>query len=126
MNVVEMTGITKQFGQVIANNNVNFELRKGEVHALLGENGAGKTTLMRILYGLYKADEGDVSINGQKVKIGSPKYAIQNGIGMVTQHFALVPPFTVAENVVMGSLDQVYLDMRVYEEKVAQAARKFG
>ncbi|HAY83633.1 MAG TPA: ABC transporter ATP-binding protein [Chloroflexi bacterium] len=126
MNVVEMTGITKQFGQVVANNNVNFELRKGEVHALLGENGAGKTTLMRILYGLYKADEGDVSINGQKVKIGSPKDAIQNGIGMVTQHFALVPPFTVAENVVMGSLDQVYLDMRVYEEKVAQAAQKFG
>lgn len=126
MNIVEMKGITKQFGPVLANEKVEFELRKGEVHALLGENGAGKTTLMRILYGLYKADEGEIYIRGQNVKIGSPKDAIENGIGMVTQHFALVPPFSVAENVIMGSLDQVHVDMNIYERKVAQAAEKFG
>lgn len=126
MNIVEMKGITKQFGPVLANQKVDFELKKGEVHALLGENGAGKTTLMRILYGLYKADEGEIFIKDQNVKIGSPKDAIEHGIGMVTQHFALVPPFSVAENVIMGSLDKVHVDMNVYEKKVAQAAEKFG
>ena len=102
MDAVQMVGITKQFGPLIANNKVDFELRKGEVHALLGENGAGKTTLMRILYGLYKADSGEIRVNGKPVQINSPKDAIANGIGMVSQHFTLVPPLTVAENVVLG------------------------
>ena len=101
MHIVEMQGITKQFGELIANDQVNFYLRKGEVHALLGENGAGKTTLMRILYGFYHQDSGQIRINGKKVTIHSPKDAIAQGIGMVTQHFALVPPLTVAENVLL-------------------------
>lgn len=126
MNVVEMHNITKQFGELIANDNVEFELHKGEIHALLGENGAGKTTLMRILYGLYQQTSGDIFINGKVVEINSPKDAIANGIGMVTQHFALVPPMTVAENVVLGYTDHFILDRAQIENKVGEAARKFG
>ena len=126
MHVVEMRQITKQFGDVIANDRVDFQLRKGEIHALLGENGAGKTTLMRILFGLYQEDSGEVVIDGQPVRIGSPKDAIELGIGMVTQHFALVPPFSVAENVVMGYRESLSLDMKVIEAEVAGSAGKFG
>ena len=126
MNVVEMHNITKQFGELLANDNVEFELHKGEIHALLGENGAGKTTLMRILYGLYQQTSGDIFINGKVVEINSPKDAISNGIGMVTQHFALVPPMTVAENVVLGYTDHFILDRAQIENKVGEAARKFG
>jgi general nucleoside transport system ATP-binding protein len=126
MHIVEMKGITKQFGDVIANDHVDFYLRKGEVHALLGENGAGKTTLMRILYGLYKQDAGDVLVNDTKVTIHSPKDAIAQGIGMVTQHFALVPPLTVAENVVLGFTDSFVLDRAEIEKKVGDASEKFG
>lgn len=103
MNVIELKGITKKFPGVLANDSVNFELEKGEIHALLGENGAGKTTLMKCLYGLYQPDSGDIIINGQKVNVTSPNVAIEHGIGMVHQHFMLVPPFTVAENIVLGS-----------------------
>ncbi len=99
---VKMQGITKRFPGVIANDNINFELEKGEIHALLGENGAGKTTLMKCLYGLYEADEGEIFINGKEVNVTSPNVAIKNGIGMVHQHFMLVPPFTVAENIILG------------------------
>ena len=99
---VDMQGITKRFPGVIANDSVDFQLEKGEIHALLGENGAGKTTLMKCLYGLYEADEGEIFINGKKVDITSPNVAISHGIGMVHQHFMLVPPFTVAENIVLG------------------------
>ena len=126
MHIVEMQGITKQFGELIANDHVNFYLRKGEVHALLGENGAGKTTLMRILYGLYHQDSGQVRINDKKVTIHSPKDAIALGIGMVTQHFALVPPLTVAENVVLGYTDSFILDRAAIETRVAEASEKFG
>ncbi|MEN8098442.1 MAG: ABC transporter ATP-binding protein [Chloroflexota bacterium] len=126
MHVVEMRQITKQFGDVIANDHVDFQLRKGEIHALLGENGAGKTTLMRILFGLYKEDSGDVVVEDQPVHIGSPKDAIELGIGMVTQHFALVPPFSVAENVVMGYRESLSLDMKAIEAEVASSAAKFG
>lgn len=101
-NVIEMKNITKQFPGVLANENVNFKLRKGEIHVLLGENGAGKTTLMNILYGLYKPTSGDIFINGEKVEVDNPKIAINKGIGMVHQHFMLVPPFTVAENIILG------------------------
>ena len=99
---VDMQGITKRFPGVLANDSVDFQLKEGEIHALLGENGAGKTTLMKCLYGLYEADKGDIVINGKKVDITSPNVAIRHGIGMVHQHFMLVPPFTVAENIVLG------------------------
>jgi simple sugar transport system ATP-binding protein len=97
-----MRGIKKSFPGVNANDNIDFQLKAGEVHALLGENGAGKTTLMNILYGLYKQDEGEIFIKGQKVDIKNPKHAIQLGIGMVHQHFMLVDVFSVMENVVLG------------------------
>ncbi len=126
MNVVEMHAITKYFGDLMANDHVDFELRKGEIHALLGENGAGKTTLMRILYGLYHQDSGEVLINGKPVIINSPKDAIANNIGMVTQHFALVPPMTVAENIVLGYTDKFILDYSAIEDKVSKAAQKYG
>src|SRR3972149_1219520 len=95
---VEMRGITKRFPGVLANDHVEFDLRAGEIHTLLGENGAGKSTLMKILYGLYQADEGQILINGQPVRIKSPADALHRGIGMIHQHFQLVPAFTVAEN----------------------------
>jgi general nucleoside transport system ATP-binding protein len=126
MDAVQMVGITKQFGPLIANNKVDFELRKGEVHALLGENGAGKTTLMRILYGLYKADSGEVRVNGKPVQINSPKDAIANGIGMVSQHFTLVPPLSVAENIVLGFNTGMTLDPKLVNKNVEEAAKKYG
>ncbi len=126
MFAVEMKEIVKRFGDLVANDHVNFELKQGEVHALLGENGAGKTTLMRILYGLYHADEGAIYVNGQRVSITSPKDAIALGIGMVSQHFTLVPPLTVAENVVLGYNPGVRLKPREIERRVAEAAERFG
>ena len=123
---VEMRGITKRFGPVIANHHVNFSLAQGEIHALLGENGAGKTTLMRILYGLYHPDEGEIRVKGNPVTIHSPKDAIQLGIGMVTQHFALAAPLTVAENVILGYTDSFRLDLDSAQDKVCEAAQRFG
>lgn len=126
MYIVEMQKVTKIFGELVANDHVDFQLRKGEIHALLGENGAGKTTLMRILYGLYQQTTGDIFINGEKVTINSPKDAIRKGVGMVTQHFALVPPMTVAENVVLGYTDSFVLDQAAIEKKVGEAADQFS
>src|SRR5262249_23173905 len=100
--VLELRGITKQFPGVLANDHVDFDLRKGEVHALLGENGAGKSSLMSMLYGLYTAESGEMLLNGKPVKIGSPKDAIELGIGMVHQHFMLIPVMTVTENIVLA------------------------
>jgi ABC-type uncharacterized transport system ATPase subunit len=126
MYVVEMKGIFKRFGAVVANNGVNFDLCPGEIHALLGENGAGKTTLMRILYGLYHADEGEIYVNGQLASIASPKNAITLGIGMVTQHFALVSPLSVTENIILGYTDGLVIDMETAQQKVANSADHFG
>jgi simple sugar transport system ATP-binding protein len=99
---LQAVGITKRFPGVLANDHVNFTLQKGEIHALLGENGAGKSTLMNIFYGLYQPDEGEISINGRPTQITSPHDAISQGIGMVHQHFMLVPPLTVTENIMLG------------------------
>lgn len=101
--VLEMHGITKQFPGVLANDHVDFDLRKGEIHALLGENGAGKTTLMNILFGFLQPDEGGIHLDNKLIRMQSPRDAIANGVGMVHQHFMLEPTMTVAENVVIGS-----------------------
>ncbi|HWI52788.1 MAG TPA: ATP-binding cassette domain-containing protein, partial [Symbiobacteriaceae bacterium] len=101
--MLKLTGITKRFGSLVANDHIDLEVSKGEIHALLGENGAGKSTLMNVLYGLYTPDEGTIAWKGQKVDIKSPGHAISLGIGMVHQHFMLIPVFTVAENIVLGS-----------------------
>ncbi len=102
MKVVELKGIVKYFPNVVANDKIDFDLQEGEIHALLGENGAGKTTLMNILYGLYQPDGGEIKIKGKRVFIDSPKKAISLGIGMVHQHFTLVPSFSVLENIMLG------------------------
>ncbi len=127
--VVEMKNITKKFGDFTANENINLTVHKGEVHALLGENGAGKTTLMNILYGLYHQTSGEIYINGEKKDISDPNVAIKNGIGMVHQHFMLVEPFTVAENIILG-METVKglgrLDMKTAVKKVEDISKKYG
>lgn len=103
LKVVEMKSITKKFGNFTANDNINLTVHKGEVHALLGENGAGKSTLMNILYGLYHPTSGEIFIKGENVRMENPNVAISHGIGMVHQHFMLVQPFTVAQNIILGT-----------------------
>jgi general nucleoside transport system ATP-binding protein len=127
--VLEMRGVTKQFPGVLANDHVDFDLRKGEVHALLGENGAGKSTLMNILYGLYRADEGEIRTNGKPVTFSSAKDAIDRGIGMVHQHFMLIPVMTVAENIVLEVEPRkagVLLDYDAAVERVRDISTRFG
>jgi len=127
--VLEMRGITKRFPGVVANDHVDFDLRKGEVHALLGENGAGKSTLMNILYGLYKPDEGEILSRGQKVSFHSAKDAIDRGIGMVHQHFMLIPVMTVAENIVLATEPTtagVLLDYDEAVKRVREISERFG
>ena len=126
--LLELKGITKRFPGVVANDHVDFDLRRGEVHALLGENGAGKSTLMNVLYGLYRPDEGEILVNGKPVEMSSPRDAIDLGIGMVHQHFMLIPVMTVAENIVLGvepTREKVFLDEDAAEERVEQIARSF-
>ena len=99
---LELRGITKRFGDLVANDSIDLVVEPGEIHALLGENGAGKSTLMNVLYGLYQPDEGEILIDGEPVTFGGPGDAMRAGIGMVHQHFMLIPVFTVAENVELG------------------------
>jgi simple sugar transport system ATP-binding protein len=124
---VEMKAITKQFPGVLANDNVDFELQEGEIHALLGENGAGKSTLMNILTGLYKPDTGQIFIEGKPVSFGSPKDAIEHGIGMVHQHFMLVPTQTVTENILLG-LDEprFVVNLRQYDSVIEELGQQYG
>jgi general nucleoside transport system ATP-binding protein len=126
--LLELKGITKRFPGVVANDGVDFDLRKGEVHALLGENGAGKSTLMNILYGLYHPDEGEFRLNGKPLRINSPREAIDAGIGMVHQHFMLIPVMTVAENIVLAAEPTrgPFLDERTSENRVRDLSERFG
>ncbi len=126
--VLEARGITKKFPGVIANENVNLTLHKGEILALLGENGAGKSTLMNVIYGLYQPTEGEIWVNGQPVKMRNPNDAIRLGIGMVHQHFQLVPVMTVAENVMLGSESMRYglLDTRSVAARILELSHRYG
>ena len=123
---VRLRGITKRFGDLVANDHIDLDVARGEVHALLGENGAGKTTLMRILYGLTRPDAGAIEVDGQPVTIGSPRDAIAAGIGMVTQHFSLVVPMTVAENVALGRSSGIRLDLDAARSRVREVGATFG
>src|SRR5579862_468481 len=127
--VLEMRGIRKEFPGVVANDSVSFDVRRGEVHALLGENGAGKSTLMNILYGLYRPDGGEIRLGGTLVSFSSARDAIEAGIGMVHQHFMLIPVMTVAENVVLGTepvRNGVFLDEGAADRRVADMAKTFN
>lgn len=127
--ILELRGITKRFPGVLANDHIDLTLEAGEIHALLGENGAGKTTLMNILYGLYQQDEGEVIVRGQKIEIHSPSDAIAAGIGMVHQHFMLVPVFTVTENVMLGEESTRFgglLNRAEAADKIRQISEQYG
>jgi ABC-type uncharacterized transport system ATPase subunit len=125
---LELRGITKRFGSFTANDAIDFDLREGEVHALLGENGAGKSTLMNVLYGLYKPDEGEIFVRGQRAAITSSADAIRLGIGMVHQHFMLIPVMTVVENIVLGAEPQHFgqLDLDTARERVRELSASYG
>ncbi len=127
--VLEMRRITKRFSGFVANDAVDFDLRAGEVHALLGENGAGKSTLMNVLYGLYRPDEGEILINGSPVELGSPRVSIDRGVGMVHQHFMLIPVMTVAENIVLAvepTRGGVLLDENAAVQRVREISERYG
>ena len=126
---LELKGITKRFPGVLANDHIDFDLRRGEVHALLGENGAGKSTLMNVLYGLYHPDDGEILVSGETVSMSSPREAISHGIGMVHQHFMLIPVMTVAEIIVLAvepRRDGILLDYRAARRQVSELAETFG
>ena len=126
---LELRGITKQFGSLVANDDINFKVEAGEIHAILGENGAGKSTLMNIVYGLLAPDKGQILVDGQEIKIKSPLDALAAGIGMVHQHFMLIPVFTVAENIVLGheKTNRVgLLDLATAREEIIRVSKEFN
>jgi simple sugar transport system ATP-binding protein len=127
---LELRNVTKRFPGVVANDSVDLTIESGEIHGLLGENGAGKTTLMNILYGLYSADEGEILVDGAVVKFDDPGDAIAAGIGMVHQHFMLVPVFDVTENVVLGVEPTIgpvgTIDMAEARREVQEISAKYG
>jgi simple sugar transport system ATP-binding protein len=126
---VQMHGITKMFGTFCALNDVNLDVKKGTIHAILGENGAGKSTLMNVLYGLYQADSGEVYLNGEKVNIKNPNVAIKHGIGMVHQHFMLVDNFTVTQNIILGNEvvnNFGVINMKKAREQILDIVKKYG
>ena len=125
---IDMRNVTKAFPLVTANDDVTFRVEKGEIHALVGENGAGKTTLMNILYGLLRPDRGTVSVNGRAARFSGPGDAIARGIGMVHQHFMLIPPLTVAENVILGKEPSTagFVDRRRANRAVEALSLRYG
>lgn len=127
-NVIEMRNIVKKFGDFTANDGINLTVHKGEIHAILGENGAGKSTLMNQLYGLYKPTSGDIIVNGKKLDMNDPRDAIDAGIGMVHQHFMLIQPFTVTENIVLGTEPRrgIKLDMEAARKNVVEISERYG
>src|SRR5688500_17929702 len=128
MTVLRLSGITKRFGPLVANDDISFDLKKGEVIALLGENGAGKTTLMNILFGHYVADEGNIEAFGQLLAPGDPKAALAAGIGMVHQHFTLADNMSVLENIALGteSIWRPRLDRSLARARIRQLSSDFG
>ncbi|HUO42605.1 MAG TPA: ATP-binding cassette domain-containing protein, partial [Methylomirabilota bacterium] len=125
--VVEMREIVKTFPGVTANDRINFQLHRGEIHALLGENGAGKTTLMNVLYGMYRPDNGEIQVNGRRVLFDSPQDAIAMRIGMIHQHFMLVPAMNVIENVILGlKSNRIVVDEASAEKRIAELASTYG
>src|SRR5580693_7436134 len=125
---LELRGITKRFGTLVANDGVNLVVQPGEIHALLGENGAGKSTLMNTLYGLYQPDEGEILVDDVPVVFKGPGDAMAAGIGMVHQHFMLIPVFTVAENVMLGHEETRlgFLDLPAARARVRAISARFG
>ena len=126
--VIEMRDIVKKFGNFVANDHINLTVHKGEVHAILGENGAGKSTLMNVLYGMFRPTSGQIFINGKEVTIENPEKAISLGIGMVHQHFMLVQPFTVTENIVLGAepMKGITVDLKTAREKILELSEKYS
>ena len=126
--IIEMLGITKEFPGIIANDNITLRLKKGEIHALLGENGAGKSTLMSVLFGLYQPEKGIIKVRGREVKIKGPLDANALGIGMVHQHFKLVHNFTVLQNIVLGmeTVSRGFLKMDNARKKVVELSERYG
>jgi len=126
--ILKLSGITKQFGSVVANENVSFSLEKGEIIALLGENGAGKTTLMSILFGHYVADDGTIEVFGKNLTPGSPRAALEAGVGMVHQHFTLADNMSVLDNIMLGteSLAAFKSNRRGAEKKLNRLMERFG
>ncbi len=126
--VVQMKDIVKKFGDFTANDHINLTVHKGEVHAILGENGAGKSTMMNVLCGLYKPTSGQILINGKEVQFSSPKDAIDIGIGMVHQHFMLIQPFSVADNIILGvePVKGLVIDHRTARERVVELSERYG
>ena len=123
---VEMRGVTKRFGDVVANDHVNLDVRRGEILSILGENGSGKTTMMNMLSGIYFPDEGQIFVGGEEVTIASPRDAFELGIGMIHQHFKLVDVFTAAQNIVLGLPGAMKLDMKAVCRQISELAAKYG
>ncbi len=125
---IQMKDIVKKFGDFTANDHINLTVHKGEVHAILGENGAGKSTLMNVLYGLYRPTSGEIFVGGKKVAIDSPKKAIEMGIGMVHQHFMLVPPYTVTENIILGMEPRkgLVVDLKEARKRVQEISERYN
>ncbi len=127
--VIEMLNIRKEFPGIVANDNITVQLKKGEIHALLGENGAGKSTLMNVLFGLYQPEQGEIRVNGKPVKITNPNIANDLGIGMVHQHFMLVEPFTVTQNIILGSEPKTKfgtINLKKAEKEIQELSDRYG
>ena len=126
VNAIELRGVTKRFGEVVANDNVSLAVRKGEILSILGENGSGKTTLMNMLSGIYFPDEGEIAVNGKTVTIRSPKDSFALGIGMIHQHFKLIPILTAAENIILGLPGKGRLNLKQIENEIRSLTEQYG